>query len=187
MWHAVSAFQYQIATKVDKVYEVELPGSVKQMLNVLSVGVTFGFDGIGMVLQCLDLNGYRAALGFHIIGPLVIAALIAAVGACLTLARSCCNKRSGDKRRDRKLAADDESRSLAAAAWEVPGRVAPALLQLAFLSYPIVATKAFEAFACYEFTASSYLKADVAIECFSEAHTEVKTLAWLAILIYPIG
>eukprot|EP00966_Prymnesium_polylepis_P327567 7383436-Prymnesium_polylepis.1 len=42
-------------------------------------------------------------------------------------------------------------------------RAMPTLLQLAFLVYPVVTTKAFEAFSCYDFTASRYLKVDVAI------------------------
>eukprot|EP00966_Prymnesium_polylepis_P027255 630447-Prymnesium_polylepis.1 len=42
-------------------------------------------------------------------------------------------------------------------------RAMPTLLQLAFLVYPVVTTKAFEAFSCYDFTGSRYLKVDVAI------------------------
>eukprot|EP00966_Prymnesium_polylepis_P036900 856072-Prymnesium_polylepis.1 len=37
-------------------------------------------------------------------------------------------------------------------------RALPTLLQLAFLVYPVVTTKAFEAFSCYDFTGSRYLK-----------------------------
>ena len=80
-----------------------------------------------------------------------------------------------------------DMRSAAESAGSPWRRSLPWVLKLLFFAYPIVSSVAFEAFACYEFTASSYLKADVAIECFSEAHTEVKTLAWVAILIYPVG
>mmetsp|Transcript_59792 Transcript_59792/g.157698 ORF Transcript_59792/g.157698 Transcript_59792/m.157698 type:complete len:120 (+) Transcript_59792:1112-1471(+) len=66
-------------------------------------------------------------------------------------------------------------------------RAMPTLLQLAFLVYPVVTTKAFEAFSCYDFTASRYLKVDVAILCDSGEHTAVKSLAMVAILVYPVG
>ena len=36
-----------IATKVKEVYEVELPPEVKQLLSIFSVGVSFGFNGVG--------------------------------------------------------------------------------------------------------------------------------------------
>ena len=51
---------------------------------------------------------------------------------------------------------------------------------------------AFDAFSCYQFeegdlTTSNYLKADVAIECYTEDHQSAKRLAWLAICLFPIG
>ena len=47
---------------------------------------------------------------------------------------------------------------------------------------------AFEAFSCYEFEgASSWLVADVNIECDTEEHRSALTLAWVAIVMYPIG
>jgi len=66
-------------------------------------------------------------------------------------------------------------------------RAMPTLLQLAFLVYPVVTTKAFEAFSCYDFTGSRYLKVDVAILCDSSKHNAVKNLAIVAILLYPVG
>ena len=62
---------------------------------------------------------------------------------------------------------------------------------------PLVANVAFEAFSCYEFDSNStrtrrYLISDVSIECStvnkrSEEYEQVLTLAWAAIIIYPIG
>ena len=40
---------------------------------------------------------------------------------------------------------------------------------------------------CYQFTESQWLKADVAIQCGTDAHGRAKALAWVAIIIYPIG
>ena len=60
------------------------------------------------------------------------------------------------------------------------------MLQLSFITYPIVATKAFEAFS-YTFTESRWLKADVAVRYYTEAHDHVKSLAWVAIVLTPAG
>ena len=56
-----------------------------------------------------------------------------------------------------------------------------------FITYPLVATKAFEAFPCYDFTASSYLRADVGIVGYSLEHDDIKALAIVAIIMYPVG
>ena len=45
----------------------------------------------------------------------------------------------------------------------------------------------FDAFSCYDFESSEWLKADVAIQCYTSKHNDAKGLAWVAILVYPIG
>ena len=61
-------------------------------------------------------------------------------------------------------------------------------LRIFFLAYPIVTNVAFEAFSCFEFEgASSWLVADVSIQCGSDEHMQVKSLARVAIAIYPVG
>ena len=165
---APCASQYQIATKVDNVYEVDLPGQVKDILNGFKTGVSFGFNGVSAVLECFDLRGYRATLAMYIMAPLVIATLILAATACHVGFRSV--HKAGTRRMTMILE-----------------RAAPFLLELMFIMYPLVATKAFEAFPCYEFTSSSYLRADVAIEGFSPEHDQAKALAIVAIIMYPVG
>ena len=44
-----------------------------------------------------------------------------------------------------------------------------------------------DAFPCYEFIESEWLKADVSIQCGTGEHDDAKALAWAAILIYPVG
>jgi hypothetical protein len=52
---------------------------------------------------------------------------------------------------------------------------------------------AFEGFACHEFEpvgdtpARSWLRADVSIECGTPEHASVTMVAWVAIVLYPIG
>jgi hypothetical protein len=52
---------------------------------------------------------------------------------------------------------------------------------------------AFEGFTCYWFApvgdapARGWLRADVSIECNSPEHTSVMAIAWVAVMIYPVG
>ena len=67
-------------------------------------------------------------------------------------------------------------------------RVTPMVLRIFFLAYPIVTNVAFEAFSCFEFEGdSSWLIADVSIQCGTAEHVQAQSLAWVAIALYPIG
>ena len=135
-----------LATKVDDVYEVELPPAVRAMLSYFAFGVSFGFDGgVGIVLECLDMRGYVQSLALYIVAPLAVALL-------MFLAALVCTVCSGQGVGVKTLELGT-----------------PPVLQLFFLAYPIVTKQAFDAFTCYEFTESEWLKADVAIECDAEA------------------
>lgn len=63
----------------------------------------------------------------------------------------------------------------------------PYLMRLIFLFYPLVSKTAFDAFSCYDFLETAWLKADVAIQCGSSDHFEVMALAWVGVVLYPIG
>ena len=150
---------YMIACKVDNVYEVAVPPSVKQVLNFFSVGVSFGFSSFSSVLECLNMRGYVPMLAVYIITPAILSSLI----LLFTLAYSCCMRKPWLK------------------------TAAPLLLRLLFVAYPLVCNLAFDAFSCWEFEGSSWLKADVAIECGSTKYDDARALAWVAIVLYPIG
>ena len=154
---------YMVATKLDSVYEVELPATVKQLLAAFAIGVSFGVNGVSTVLECLDMRGYAATLAVYMLVPPAIAALIV-LAVVLRLLCMC--------------------RLSVTVLLET---AVPLLLQLGFLAYPLVTNVAFDAFSCYTFSDSEWLKADVAIQCGTPEHDSVKRLAWLAILLYPIG
>ena len=156
---------YVIATKIDIVYEVVLPPEVKRILSVFALIVSFGFTGVNSVLECLDMRGYVPTLTFYMVAPAAVALLVLLVG----WARIRCCTRSA-------------TTPTALLEW-----AAPYLLQLLFLVYPQVTTIAFDAFSCYPFTDSQWLKADVSIQCFTPQHNFAKALAWVAITIYPLG
>lgn len=47
---------------------------------------------------------------------------------------------------------------------------------------------AFQAFPCYDFNDDGHwLIADLSVECDTEEHTRLTSLAWLAIGLYPLG
>ena len=152
-----------IITKIDSVYEVDLPPSISRLMGTFSVIVSLGFTGVSSVLECLDLRGYVNTLFLYMVTPVALAALI----VLIALIRVRCNR--------------------AYTARALLKKAAPALLKLAFLAYPLIANVAFEAFSCYKFTESEWLKADVAIQCNTQPHYVALALAWAAILIYPIG
>ena len=64
----------------------------------------------------------------------------------------------------------------------------PGLLVLSFLVFPMVSSAAFRAFSCEEFSnGRSFLRADYAVECGTEEHSKVQSIATLGILLYPVG
>ena len=64
----------------------------------------------------------------------------------------------------------------------------PWQLMLFFIVFPMVSSSAFRAFSCEDFgNGQSFLRADYAIECDTEAYARVEQLAWLGILLYPVG
>jgi len=66
-------------------------------------------------------------------------------------------------------------------------------LVIMFVLYPKVTMVAFEGFPCYWFEpvgdapARGWLRADVSIECTTEEHASLTTVAWTAVVIYPVG
>jgi hypothetical protein len=99
--------------------QVELPPAVKQLLSLFAIVISFGLNGISSVLECLGMRGYVSTLAFHTAAPLFLALLVllAALGRMLNMRRF-----------------------TAEALLET---AVPALLKLAFLAYPLVATVAF--------------------------------------------
>jgi hypothetical protein len=144
---------YQVVTKIDTVYEVELPPEVKQLLGLFSTWVTLGLSHASAVLECFGFRGYMATLTLYILIPVVVAATIIFIAAgCVQFAKP------GIESPRTPHVQTSKGHTVA-----LLKRAMPTLLQLAFLVYPVVTTKAFEAFSCYDFTASRYLKVDVAI------------------------
>ena len=128
-------------------------------LQVLNLNI----GGIGLPLQCLGVGTYVQQLAVTMLLPLVIAAAII-VGFVL---RSC-------------YRSEGTGEGLMAAL--------PGLLSLTFLVFPMVSSAAFRAFSCESFDGGhSFLRADYSLECDTPEHTVAKGLAYLGLLMYPIG
>ena len=115
------------------------------------------------MLQCLDLHGFINTLIFYMAVPLVLAVLFVLSAASCLLCKS---------------------RFTPTALLET---AVPPLLKLAFLAYPLVTNFAFDAFSCYKFEDSQWLKADIDIECGTPKHDRARALAWAAIIFYALG
>ena len=155
---------YQIASRVETVYDVHLPAGVRELLTTVQFTISFGFEGIP--LACIGASGYISRLTSWILLPLVIVAIILCHGGgrAFLVARG---------------------RAVRTALLQ---STAPAMLRICFLAYPIVTNVACEAFACYTFEhVGSYLIADVSIVCGSPEHATAQDLAWFAIFLYPVG
>lgn len=157
---------YLIATQIGNVYEVSLPEGLRALLDSLSVALTFGIKIAFDVapLECAGLEGYTSRLVFFMVWPyaVVLFLLVASFAFSALRCKGC---------------------SLA----DSVASVAPYALELLFLSYPIITREAFEAWPCHEFAnGERWLRADVGIPCDTTEHQNAKSVAIIAIAIYPV-
>ena len=164
---------YQVATRIGDVYDVAMPPDVKALLNIFEL-ININVGSIGLPLQCLGLGTYEQQLATTMMMPVIIAAVL----LVFHLVSSCvCGETGGPGKR--------LSAGLLAAL--------PGLLRLSFLVFPMVSSAAFRAFSCEAFdNGRSYLRADYSVECTtltyeSAMHENAKNMAWLGILLYPVG
>ena len=82
---------YGIVTAVDSVYEVELPGEVRQVLNAFSITFTFGISYVSTPLECLGLHDYLSTLRFWTVLPavLVLVIVLLSLGVLLCQRKHC--------------------------------------------------------------------------------------------------
>lgn len=137
--------------------------------QVLSLSIDF----FGLPMECLSLGTFEQKLYLNIFAPLGLMLAIAVGCAAATLLRP-------SNRRDRS------TRELLKAGLV---RSLPVNLLVSFLAFPMVSSRAFQAFSCEDFdNGSSYLRVDYRINC-SDAivYGPVLRLAGAAILLYPIA
>ena len=176
-----------------------LPEDVKKLLDFFDTIVSVGVPFVGTPLQCLGAGGFGARLLFFFSFPLVVLALLLLAHlAKVTFLQEkdhFASKAGGDN-----LASADHqnlSQMQTSKAVRAPLRVLieraaisamPFATQFLFVVYPILTTVAFEAFPCHDFKEEGrWLIADVSMQCGTDSHKSAVMLAWLAVLVYPIG
>ena len=142
-----------------------MPAPVAALLNVFD-GLNLSIDTFGLPLGCLQLGSFFDQLLFLVLAPCVLGLLVL---AC-SMATEVLTKR--------------KAASLKAGLI----RALPYLLYLLFFAFPLVSSRAFQAFDCEEFDdGTRYLKLDYSVDCDDNEYGRVVSLAWVAIALYPVG
>ena len=167
---------YQVATRVPTVFKVPFPKEAQRVLSIFEV-FNINIAGLSLPLSCMGLGTFWDQLLFTILFPVGIAICI----YICAVAYASLSQNRGSSQGIR----DDRSLPL-----RVGGLLAlPHLLTLSFLVFPMVSSTAFQAFSCDDFEdgSGSFLRADLAIDCSTPEYVEVVSLAWMGILLYPVG
>ena len=168
----IAAGYYMIITKIDTVYQADMPASVRAMLEPFRLSVTLGMGSTNDVLACVGVTSFLGRLGVWMLLPVVLVLVL--VFGCV-----CWLGYRRELTRHTLL-----SSSL------------PLITRLLFVLYPLVTNVAFEAFSCYDFdgdaavsnsTVQSFLVSDVSVPCYREEHGTITGVAWLALFLYPLG
>ncbi len=142
-----------------------MPASVAALLDVFDV-LNLSIDALGLPLGCMRLGSFFDQLLFLVLAPCVLGILFL---AC-SMATEVLTKR--------------KAASLKAGLI----RALPYLLYLAFCAFPLVSSRAFQAFDCEEFDdGTRFLRVDYSLDCDDNEYGRVVYLAWVAISLYPIG
>ena len=142
-----------------------MPASVASLLNAFDV-LNLSIDALGLPLGCLQLGSFFDQLLFLVLLPCVLGLLILA----LSMATEVLTKRKAASLKARLL------------------RTLPYLLYVQFFAFPLVSSRAFQAFDCEDFdNGTRFLRADYSLACDGAEHGRVVSLAWVAIALYPIG
>ena len=142
-----------------------MPAAVASLLNVFDV-LNMSIDALGLPLSCLQLGSFFNQLLFLVLLPCGLGLIILA----LSMATEVLTKHQAASRKAVLL------------------RALPYLLYLLFFAFPLVSSRAFQAFDCEDFDdGTRFLRADYSLACYGTEHGRVVSLAWVTIALYPIG
>mgnify|MGYP001191171049 CR=1 FL=1 len=142
-----------------------MPAPVASLLNVFGV-LNLSIEALGVPLSCLQLGSFFNQLLFFVLSPCVFGLLV--------LIRS--------------IAAEVFTKRKAASLKAGIIRALPYLLYILFFAFPLVSSRAFQAFDCEEFDdGTRFLRVDYSLDCNDAEYDRVVSLAWVAIALYPIG
>lgn len=166
---------YQIATKLERVYDLFFPSEIRSLFATLTLAISLGVDGVP--LSCVGANGFLPRLLFWIVAPLVLALIVILAGVFVVAFLGY-----------RPTSLVMKTRSKCPILTATLRTVVPLVLRIFFIAFPIVTNVAFEAFSCYSFDdGTEWLISDVSIQCGSADHGTILFIAWIAISVYPFG
>ena len=141
-----------------------MPASVASLLDVFD-NFNLNIDAFGVPLGCLQLGSFFDQLLFLVLSPCVLGLLV----LTCSMATEVLTKR--------------KAASLKAGLI----RALPYLLYLLFFAFPLVSSRAFQAFDCEEFDdGTRFLRVDYSLNCDDNEYGRVVFLAWVAIALYPV-
>eukprot|EP00964_Phaeocystis_antarctica_P012165 scaffold6710_cov66-Phaeocystis_antarctica.AAC.3 len=133
----------QIVARVESVFKVAMPASVASLLNVVDV-LNLSIDVLGLPLSCLQLDSFFSQLLFLVLSPCVLGILVLACSMATEVLAKC------------------KAASLKVGLI----RALPYLLYVLFFAFPLVSSRAFQAFDCEEFDdGTSFLRVDYSLNC----------------------
>ena len=142
-----------------------MPSSVAALLNVFD-SLILSIDAFRLPLGCVQLGSFFDQLLFLVVlpGVLVLLTVVCSFGI--------------------EVRTESEAASLKAGVI----RALPYLLYIFFFAFPLVSSRAFQAFDCEEFDdGTRFLRADYSLDCDDAEYRRVIFLAWVAIALYPVG
>ena len=141
-----------------------MPAAVASLLDVFDV-LNPSIEALGVPLSCLQLGSFFNQLLFLVLSPCVLGLLV--------LVRS--------------IAAEVFTKRKAASLRAGLIQALPYLLYILFYAFPLVSSRAFQAFECEEFDdGTRFLRVDYSLNCDDAEHGRVISLAWVAIGLYPV-
>eukprot|EP00964_Phaeocystis_antarctica_P026284 scaffold14804_cov74-Phaeocystis_antarctica.AAC.2 len=141
-----------------------MPAAVASLLDVFDV-LNPSIEALGVPLSCLQLGTFFNQLLFLVLSPCVLGLLV--------LVRS--------------IAAEVYAKRKTASLKAGLIRALPYLLYILFYAFPLVSSRAFQAFDCEEFDdGTRFLRVDYSLDCNDAEHGRVTSLAWVAIALYPV-
>ena len=141
-----------------------MPASVAALLDVFDV-LNLSIDALGLPLSCLQLGSFFNQLLFLVMSPCVLGLLVLAFSMAT------------------EVYAKRKSANFTAGLI----RALPYLLYILFFAFPLVSSRAFQAFDCEGFDdGTRFLRADYSLDCNDVEHRRVVSLAWVAIALYPV-
>ena len=142
-----------------------MPSSVAALLNVFDSLIP-SIDAFRLPLGCVQIGSFFDQLLFLVVlpGVLVLLTVVCSFGI--------------------EVRTESEAASLKAGVI----RALPYLLYIFFFAFPLVSSRAFQAFDCEEFDdGTRFLRADYSLDCDDAEYRRVLDLAWVAIALYPLG